>query len=241
MIKKIIFKIIKVIKKPSLVIYKLSIYIHRVMEHIYVYKDSNYLKRKSKKILFVDLGANLGQGYSWFSRYYNSSNTFFELFEPNPYCFTELQKLPDVKNNKIKVYNVGVGPIAGNFKFYGISQKEGGKFSEGGSIVEDHNSIMYPKHHDPATNVKIINFSEFLKQKSKEFKTIVVKMDIEGAEVDLLEKMINDNSIKLISYLYVEFHSQYQELSRSMITKKRENNIINIIKSMNSTNIRIWH
>jgi len=241
MTKKIFFKLIKVIKKPSLIINKLNTYTHKIMEHIYAYKDSNYLKRKSKKILFVDLGANLGQGYSWFSHYYNSSKTFYELFEPNPYCYLELEKLPDVVNNKIKVHNVGVGPITGNFKFYGISQNEGGKFSEGGSIVEDHNSRMYPKNQDSAINVKIINFSEYLQQKSKEFETIVVKMDIEGAEVDLLEKMIDNNSIKLISYLYVEFHSQYQELQQSIITKKRENNIIDKIKSLDTINIRIWH
>ena len=82
---------------------------------------------------------------------------------------------------------------------------------------------MYPKNQEPVINVKIINFSEYLQQKSKEFETIVVKMDIEGAEVDLLEKMIDNNTIKLINYLYVEFHSQYQEFPKSIITKKQKN------------------
>lgn len=241
MIKKIFFKIIKVIKKPNLIIYKLNSYLHSFKEHFYTYKDSNFLKKKSKNILFVDLGANLGQGYTWFSSYYNSPNIFFELFEPNPYCFSELQKLPDVKNGKVKTHNVGVGPNAGSFKFYGISDEEGGKFSEGGSILKDHNSHNYQKHYNTDVIVQIINFSDYLQKKANEFETIVVKMDIEGAEVDLLEKMINDESIKLISYLYVEFHSQYQELLKSKITKKRENNIINRIRLMNSTNIRIWH
>ena len=35
---------------------------------------------------------------------------------------------------------------------------------------------------------------------------IILKMDIEGAEYEVLNKMIDDNSIKYINKLYVDFH-----------------------------------
>ena len=65
-------------------------------------------------------------------------------------------------------------------------------------------------------------------------------MDIEGAEVELLEKMIEDHSIELINYLYVEFHSQYQEKKDLLITKKREQNIIRLLQEKNDLSLRIW-
>jgi FkbM family methyltransferase len=35
---------------------------------------------------------------------------------------------------------------------------------------------------------------------------VIIKMDIEGAEFDVLEKMIKDNSIKCVKIIYLEFH-----------------------------------
>ena len=35
---------------------------------------------------------------------------------------------------------------------------------------------------------------------------IILKMDVEGAEYKVLEKMINENTINYVNKLYVEFH-----------------------------------
>jgi len=79
-------KLKKVLKNPLLVLKKLQRFYHSLSEIFYAYIDSKNLSN-SERVLFVDLGANLGQGFRWFSRYYNSSNIDFELFEPNPFCF----------------------------------------------------------------------------------------------------------------------------------------------------------
>ena len=199
------------------------------------------MSKKTNTILFVDLGANLGQGYSWFSNHFDGDNIKFELFEPNPYCLTELKRLADVKNGKVKLHGVAVGPQAGNFKFYGLAENEGGKYSEGGSILETHASAWYEASSDLAIDVEVIDFSKYLHEKSKNYETILVKMDVEGAEVELLEKMIKDFSIDLIDYLYVEFHSQFLEEENSKITKQREENIIKELKKKKDFNLRIWH
>lgn len=187
------------------------------------------------------MGANLGQGYAWFSRYYKGGNVDFEMFEPNPYCLAELEKLSVVKSGKVTLHGVGVGASAGSFKFYGLDDSEGGKYSQGGSIVEAHNSDSYVPSNDSALDVEVINFSEYLSNKSQSYEKIVVKMDIEGAEVDLLEKMIADSSINLINILYVEFHSQYQAANKFEITKRREDEIIHKLNKISGFHLRLWH
>jgi len=238
---KIINQITKAIQNPTLIVNRLNMAFHRIEEWFYAVKDSRYLSRKQEKILFVDLGANLGQGYSWFSNHFNGDNVDFELFEPNPNCLKELSKLPDVKKGKVKVHGVGVGVKAGSFKFYGLHESEGGKYSEGGSTVKTHASAWYAASADSTIDIEVIEFAKYLKEKSENYKIIIVKMDIEGAEVELLEKMIEDHSIELINYLYVEFHSQYQEKKDLLITKKREENIIRLLQEKNDLSLRIWH
>jgi FkbM family methyltransferase len=55
--------------------------------------------------------------------------------------------------------------------------------------------------------VKQIDFSEWLKESVRFEDTVIVKMDIEGSEYDLLEKLIRDRTIHYVNYLFVEFHA----------------------------------
>mgnify|MGYP000682788300 CR=1 FL=1 len=68
-----------------------------------------------------------------------------------------------------------------------------------------------------------------------------IKMDIEGAEVELLEKMIAEGSIDLMDVLYVEFHSEYQKPEESAVTQMREQRIISRIRQSGKVKLRIWH
>lgn len=54
--------------------------------------------------------------------------------------------------------------------------------------------------------VETIDFPEFVKQFSPD-SYIILKMDIEGSEFAILEKMIADHSINYIKELYIEFHA----------------------------------
>ena len=234
-----ISKVIKALQNPMLITRIFFRLPHKLAEEYYVRVDSLSLKN-SEKVLFADLGANLGQGYSWFSKHFNSANIYFELFEPNPNCYEHLMQIPTVRSGSVKVHNVGVGATSGKFKFYGLAEDEGGKVSQGGSIVRDHNS-WYSASVKESMDVEIIRFSEYLIEKSKSYKKIIVKMDIEGAEVELLEAMIADKSIDLIDLLYVEFHSPFQEKGMSKITRKREDEIVRQLKLNDKVKLRIWH
>ena len=101
------------------------------MEYIFVIYDSKFQISKKDKALIIDLGANLGQAYKFFSRFYSGSNISFELFEPNPYCFKEIKKL---EKKRTKVFNTGVSIKNQFIEFYGLSSNN--RFSLGGSTVK---------------------------------------------------------------------------------------------------------
>ncbi|MBL78463.1 MAG: hypothetical protein CMH70_00125 [Nitrosomonadaceae bacterium] len=206
----------------------------------WAWRDSKDIKH-DEKILFIDLGANVGQAYKCFSNYFDQKNISFELFEPNPFCYEKLLQLPTVISGDVVVRNVGVGPKAGTFKFYGLADSEGGKLSLGGSIVKQHNSLWYSASSDTAIDIELINFIDYLNEKSKCFDKIIVKMDIESAEVELLEALIENQAINHISILYVDFHSQYQEGTQSKKIKKREGDILSHIKRQTDVKFRMWH
>ena len=51
-------------------------------EYRWAINDSKNID-KNHKVLFVDLGANLGQSYKWFKKFFNHENVNFELFYKN--------------------------------------------------------------------------------------------------------------------------------------------------------------
>lgn len=233
-------RIFKALLNPRLVIDHIKLSLVEFRERSWVRSDIKSINIKDK-VLFVDLGANIGQGYQWFKYYYDKRNVEFELFEPNPYCFEEISKLPEAVSGDIKLHNAGVGTTAGSFKFYGLADDEGGRLSQGGSILKEHASDWYDVKEESAIIVDVIDFSKYLYTKAKEFDKVVVKMDIEGAEVDLLEGLIKDRMIEKIDILYVEFHSQYQKPDQSLITKKREIEILNSLSKISKLKVHIWH
>ncbi len=237
-------KIVRVLNRPAILVKFFKKRIHRVYENFYAWHDANSIQHSVKsgdKVLFVDGGSNIGQGFAWFSRYFNSDSIHFDLFEPNPNCIEILiDRIEDSHLDNISIHSFGLGLHEEELKFYGISEAEGGATSQGGSINKDHNSMLYSAHASDAIIVKTIDFSEYLKNKKREYSKIVVKMDIEGAENDLLEHLISQETHKLIDILYIEFHSQFLNHPQSHIERKREVKIINKLKR-DKIKVRIWH
>ena len=231
----------RIAKQPKLILDKAKGWWLTSREHMFAFMDARHFSKSNHKALFLDLGANLGQGHNWFKRYFDTDLFDFELFEPNPHCFAELKKLPQVQSGKVKIHNLGVGLEPGTFMLYGVGENEGGKFSQGGSILVDHNSSIYAAIEKNSIEVKIIKLSDYLRKKSETYDRIIVKMDIEGAEVDLLDGMIEDHSIELIDCLYVEFHSKYRNEKSMKRVKKQESKIINSLKKTENFRFRIWH
>ncbi len=103
------------------------------------------------------------------------------------------------------------------------------KFSE--TDLDLGASVMPEKRgYDTTIDVQGFDFSQWLKQFSGE--EIVIKMNIEGAEYPIMEKMMKDGTDKLVKDIMVEFHSA--KMSGEFIP--REQNILANFKA----NIHEW-
>jgi FkbM family methyltransferase len=68
--------------------------------------------------------------------------------------------------------------------------------------------------------VKTINFSEFLLSFDKD-DYIIVKLDIEGAEYEVVESILNSDAINMINELYIEWHDHFFVNKNSNMLKSR--------------------
>jgi len=221
---------------------KLASSLRKKREIMHAYLDSKRLSRSARKgkVLFVDAGSNIGQGFSWFSKFFSPSIYIYELFEPNQNCLPHLQKIAQEHPGTVTVHACGIGQQHGQARFYGVDESEGGALSKGGSTMPSHNSSVYERRTSTFITVDLVDFDEYLRKKSNEFDKIVVKMDIEGAERDLLEYLIDKGSHRLIDTLYVEFHCQHLQEDIRDKECRREQLIMQRMRN-DKVRFRLWH
>jgi len=70
-----------------------------------------------------------------------------------------------------------------------------------------------------------VDFGQWLKKNFSKDDFVFVKFDIEGAEYDVLDKMLKDGTIEMIDRLYVEFHNVKVDIPRS-----RDDELVSAIK-----------
>jgi len=78
------------------------------------------------------------------------------------------------------------------------------QYSESSSLLENKRIIHHHKTND--MKVECIDFSEWIKKHCKPTDHIVCKLNIEGAEYRVLNKMIGDGTIEWINELHVAWH-----------------------------------
>lgn len=148
-----------------------------------------------RKIL-ISCGSNKGGEFLAFqkSKIY-SPDFLIYAFEPEPRCFPYIeavqQLVPNITHIKKAVST-----------FDGVSRFNVGNLTVSGSLRDDKVWGLTGQ----TVIVETIDFSTWLKENVTEDDYVVVTFDIEGSEYDVIEKMIADDTIKLIDKIYVEFH-----------------------------------
>lgn len=152
------------------------------------------------RYVYIDLGAYDGDSLDYFLKRDDLPTCACEFdvfaFEPNPYMdtywraitnsnekVTYLQQAAYV-DNKRREFTVDLSE-----KAYGSTLMQSKRNWGVGEIVE----------------VQCFDFSEWLKQFA-DSSYVVVKMDIEGSEFPVLEKMIQDGTDAIVNELLCEFH-----------------------------------
>lgn len=189
--------------------------------------------------IFIDCGSNLGQGFEIISKELNiNSNWNVFMIEPNPKCV-------DILKNKYNTYNF----ITIIDKAIWINNEkrllnveycpEHNDWVGGATNIILQNKYIKPKYIKDeylksGSYVECIDFSEFVMSNFKKEDNICIKFDIEGAEFDVLDKMINDKTIDYVNTFYVEWHNHL------IPNKKSQDYYIDIFKNKN-IDYHIWY
>ena len=101
-------------------------------------------------------------------------------------------------------------------------------------IAKQHGSSFFKKNHlkaGSAMQVECIDFSKWLQENFKD-ESIDLFFDIEGAEYEILHKMIEDGSIDIVKSIEVEWHTRkietdtnYWDLKKHIVNKIKEKKI----------------
>lgn len=145
---------------------------------------------------YIDLGAFRGLYINRFikSKFYKPETKIY-AFECNPY---------------LKQFNYGKDVVTirkaawiydGLLDFYLAERNPG--LTQGSSVYKDKKTGNLNKNKP--VRIECMDFSKWLKSFSSE-SAIFLKCNIEGAEYDVLEKCIKDETISLIKHAWIQWH-----------------------------------
>lgn len=149
--------------------------------------------------LVIDCGANIGNTVNLVTR----RGVEVHAFEPNRHAFEILNKKFKHKR-EVHCHHKAVSDQDGWMKlFYHINADDDEvKFSTGSSLVADKPNVNKNKYEE----VESIDLSKFINSLTRTVK--ILKIDIEGAEIQVLEEMIKDQTLHRVENLFVEFHDR---------------------------------
>jgi FkbM family methyltransferase len=162
--------------------------------------------------LAIDCGANVGDVASAFVR----CGFAVHAFEPDPYALEFLVKRYGA-HPQVTIHPQAVGPKAGTAKLYRIEDF----WSRPKTASMSSSLLRRPSHDDGgATEVEVIDLSSFIRNLDRPVD--LLKLDVEGAEVDIVNQLIDDGTYKTIGFIYAETHERHSpELAESTMKLRR--------------------
>ena len=181
------------------------------------------LLKLGKKSLVIDCGANVGHVTKLFAR----TGAAVISFEPDPKAFKLLSKRCG-SNKNVTLIKKGVWNQNATIQLYTHKEAAGeeASFTVGSSIVADKINIDLSK----AQSIEVIDLVAFMQQQKR--KIDLVKLDVEGAEIEILKHILAAKAWHLFERMYVETHetkipSQVKELE-NIKAQLKENSISHI-------------
>ncbi|KUF11740.1 FkbM family methyltransferase [Pseudoponticoccus marisrubri] len=158
----------------------------------------------------IDLGANMGV---FATRMAKHAGRVY-AFEPDPWTAQKLRENTAGFDN-IEVIEAAAGVETGKMPIYRSAKfdTDPRKGSLSSTLLADKSNVT----PETAAMVDVIDFAEFLSGLHSDI--AIVKIDIEGGEVALLEHLLDHPVISRIGYIFVETHET--KLPRDLVARSR--------------------
>ena len=152
---------------------------------------------QDRDLVYYDLGGFIGQTTANFMSANNPKRV--TAFEPNPAAIKGAH-WDYVRSHGGKVLNNAVGTQDGEVDFYLDSTKD---ISQSCTATPD--KVSSANDQDPV-KVESVDFPAYIAKRVKPNDYTVIKMDIEGGEYDILNKMIKADTLGAVDELRIEWH-----------------------------------
>jgi FkbM family methyltransferase len=184
-----------------------------------------WLFRLNKNSVVIDCGANIGK----ISSYLSITGATIYAFEPDPIAFESLQKNCGKRKN-INCINKGVWDKNTSLRLFRHAEMKNNEqaFTVGSSIVDSKKKIST----ESSVEIEVINLVEFIQYLNR--KIDLIKVDVEGAETEILQSIFQQDAYRLFKTMYVETHETKIPGQKEELQKIKEQ-----LKQKGITNIKL--
>jgi FkbM family methyltransferase len=154
-----------------------------------------------RRHLFVDCGGHDGCSIRRFRKEFDPEGRFeIVTFEPNDVyaaCYSDLPRH--------RLVQAAVSDRDGIQDFFLDREDGDGSTLFANKLTRENGGFGTLDVANPG-RVETIDLSNWFRHNTTFFDYIILKLDIEGAEYDVLEKMIRDRTIRRLNHLFIEWH-----------------------------------
>ena len=191
--------------------------------HYKTFSQSDIIAALNENSVCIDCGANIGN----ITHLFVSKGATVYSFEPHPMCFEELTK-KFANNPKVHLINKGVLDKNQTVRLYNFKYHNSDElfFSQGSSVYSSNKEIDINSYDE----VEVIDLANFIENLNVNID--ILKMDVEGAEFCILDKLIDKKLYNKIKHILVETHDneipELKEIAQNVRNKIKKENITNI-------------
>lgn len=162
----------------------------------YLFLRLEFLELRQERYVFIDGGAHLGETITDFRLSLRRLLYPWDVysFEANPALVPRIATFPHVT-----VLGQAIWIEDGTVDFYV------GETTPSSSILSSKQTGHLAK---VPIQVPAIDFGAWLRRSFRPEDFLLVKLDIEGAEYEVLEQMLRDGSVELVDEFLIEFHNR---------------------------------
>lgn len=183
-----------------------------ILKEVFVEKDYNLLSNES--FVVFDIGMNIGIS----SLFFGLQKNVEKIYSFEPVVTTYQQAIYNVGLNKdllpkIEAFNIGLGATTRVEKVLYITQ------AKGNCGIRLESSLVVDKDNAEEIDIDIKNITDILPDlmaKHSEHKK-VLKIDCEGAEYEILQKMNDSNLLKDVDVLLIEWHDKGAKILEDLL------------------------